>query len=48
MIVVRKLWWLQRLLLFLSIAWRMHEGSRMSIRLSWDVAKCIYPYRRKR
>lgn len=38
--------WLKRLRLFLGIVWRMHEGSRMTVCLSWDVALCMYPYRR--
>lgn len=38
--------WLKRLRLFLGIVWRMHEGSRMSWRLSWDVARCMHPHRR--
>lgn len=40
--------WLKRLRLFLGIVWRMHEGSRMTVCLSWDVALCMYPYRRRR
>jgi len=36
--------WVKRLRLFLGIVWRMHEGVRMSMRLSWDVAKCLHPY----
>lgn len=35
--------WLKRLRLFLGIVWRMHEGTRMTLALSWDVAKCLHP-----
>ena len=37
--------WLKRLRLFFGIVWRMHEGQRMTVRLSWDVALCMYPYK---
>jgi len=35
--------WLKHLRLFLSIVWRLHEGQRMGIPLSWEVASCLYP-----
>jgi len=35
--------WLKRMRLFCGIVWRRHEGERMTIGLSWDVAKCMYP-----
>jgi len=39
--------WLKRLRLFLGIVWRMHEGSRMTLALSWDVAKCLHPMKNR-
>ena len=39
--------WLKRLRLFLGVVWRMHEGSRMTLALSLDVAKCLYPMKNR-
>ena len=39
--------WLKRLRLFLGIVWRMHEGGRMTLALSWDVSKCLYPMKNR-
>lgn len=35
--------WLKRMRLFLSIIWRQHYGSRLSVRTAWDVALCMHP-----
>lgn len=36
--------WFRRLRLFTSIVWReWHGPQRLSVRLAWKVACCIYP-----